>query len=138
MKVTVRNTIVSIFFVGSFLFLGFALNRIYQIHTISAKGVMVPGVVAEMQRKSDTDKNWIDYRVEYFDESGNRCQLHSYYATNFTSVKIGDTLSIIYRKDNPEKAFINTSDERNKPVIFSLLAASICLIIGVFIFFKFK
>jgi len=114
------------------LFIYQAISEKYRITQIEKNGVHVIGVVQKVKFKADTDKEWTDYEIKYYDSDGYKYTVSNHFSTNDMRYHMGDSVKIVYQKNNPQQAFIDSKVERNYPFLVSLGAGFACIITALF------
>lgn len=118
-------------FVGT-LFAVIAWNSWRSTYRIVRTGIQTQGTVVEHcekpRRGLETRTTSLAPVVQFFTTAGEPVKYYSQAYTTPVSHQIGETVTIWYLPDDPQKATLNGFDAWILPVVFGIFGAAACLI----------
>jgi hypothetical protein len=127
----------TIFMIFGLLFFAIGSGMTMRQRTLEKRGIEAPGIVVGLHENYDSDGSTYTPIVQFRTDSGQSVEFVSSYSSSPPAYRVGETVTVVYPPENPEKAIIK-GDGQFLHIIFMLLGGIVAAIGFFQVFSKFR
>lgn len=126
-----------VFMLFGLVFFAIGSGMTMRQRALEMQGIEVPGIVVGLQENYDSDGSTYTPIVQFRMGSGQSIEFASSYSSSPPAYRVGETVTVVYPPENPEKAIIK-GDGQFLHIIFMLLGGIVAAIGFFQVFSKFR